>query len=302
MDTATCAPGVAAPGANASALEIGPIERDGRSLGRREATSRPVKRRSAWHGAAKSKPSKPRKSKRGTAVYAGAPFYRSTLGPIPAPKGTTIRQPGQFAAALASPRPFDGPIADPERQSAWRRVLAECGGDQARADVVLAARLRAAKAPRREAAPVERSKDWFVRHPGPDPQLVKWLHATRVEFAASFSKSRNAPCEQCGRPVVLVRSRKRVWCSEQCSRAWHNAKRARAQHPAKACRECGTTFQPIRADSIYCSPACRQSAYRHRGATVVSHIRYTEARAWVRPAVWLPLSATRRMSPLGFAA
>lgn len=120
--------------------DAGSNERDWRSVARRGATSRPVKRRSAWHGAAKSKP---RKSKRGTAVYAGAPFYRSTLGPIPAPKGTTIRQPGQFAAALASRRPYpDGPIADPERQALWRRVLAECGGDVARADVVLAARLR----------------------------------------------------------------------------------------------------------------------------------------------------------------
>jgi hypothetical protein len=31
-----------------------------------------------------------------------------------------------------------------------------------------------------------------------------------------------------------------------------------------ACRNCGTTFLPKRNDAGYCSPACRQKAYRGR--------------------------------------
>ena len=278
--------------------DAGSNERDRQSLGRGGATSSP-KRRSARHQ--KTATTKSRKIKLQCAEW----YFRA----LPEDRRSKFEiapwERASYAECLERHKRWrveNDAAPDKERQALWRATLAECGGDQARADVVLAARLRAAKAPRREAAPVERSKDWFVHHPGPDLALVKWLHATRAEFAASFSKSRNAPCEQCGRPVVLVRPRKRVWCSEQCSRAWYNGKRARAKHPARACHECGATFQPIRADSIYCSPACRQSAYRHRGATVVSNIRHTDARTWGSPAVWLPIEATRRIPPLELAA
>ena len=34
----------------------------------------------------------------------------------------------------------------------------------------------------------------------------------------------------------------------------------------RACRTCGRTYVPPRADGRYCSPACRQRAYRQRRA------------------------------------
>lgn len=298
MDTAASASGVAAPEAFSVVRKTGSDEHGATNIATAGTNSSP-QRRAAWRQ--KTATTKSRKIKLPCAEWYFRRLpedQRSKFEVAPwgrASYADSLERHGQW-------RVENDAAPDKERQALWRATLAECGGDQARADVVLAARLRAAKAPRREAAPVERSKDWFVHHPGPDLRLVEWLHATRAEFAASFSKSRNAPCEQCGRPVVLGRPRKRVWCSQRCSRAWYNRKRARAKHPAKACRECGTTFQPIRADSIYCSPPCRQSAYRHRGATVVSNIRHTDARTWGSPAVWLPIEATRRMPPLELAA
>lgn len=193
-----------------------------------------------------------------------------------------------------------------ERQALWRTALRQCGGDAARADVVLSAELRASNPPRREPAPIEPSKDWFVHHPGPDPQLVKWLHDSHAEWAARLSKSRDTHCEQCGVRVTLARPRKRIWCSEECSRAWYNAHRARAQHAEKACSQCGNTFQPTRADSRYCSHICRQAAYRRRGVTVLSDIRHNAAvpktTAIETYAVWNLSISRQRQPPLGRAA
>lgn len=160
----------------------GPNERDGRILAAGRATSS-VKRRSAWHGKAKAKP---RQAKRKTAVYAGAPYHRSMWGPVPAPKGSTIRQPGQFSAALASRRPFDEQISDPEGQALWRATLKECGGDVARADVLLAARLR---------SPL--TLEQIARHNARIDEALsawgrpKWLRATRP--TAVTAKAPRAP-------------------------------------------------------------------------------------------------------------
>ena len=76
------------------------------------------------------------------------------------------------------------------------------------------------------------------------------------------------PCESCGRPVHYRPSyrRRHVLCSSRC--AWLAASKRRsattgaARH--KACAVCGTVFDPPRADARYCSPACRQRAYRQR--------------------------------------
>lgn len=181
--------------------DAGSNEHGGRSLAERRANSSPVKRRSAWHQNAKPKARKP---KLRTTVYAGAPFYRSTWGPIPAPKGSTIRQPGQYAAAMASRQPFpDGPIADPERQGLWRATLMECG-DVARADCMLAARLRPPLTPEeiaRHNARIDEALSVWGR--------PKWLRATRPIAVATrppqapalkrsspaFGSHRLPPCE-----------------------------------------------------------------------------------------------------------
>jgi len=79
-----------------------------------------------------------------------------------------------------------------------------------------------------------------------------------------------APCESCGRPVidrvilgyVVLRH---ITCGEPaCQRAIRAAPaRARRRRPC-VCLGCGIEFKPARDDARYCSPACKQRAYRRR--------------------------------------
>ena len=78
------------------------------------------------------------------------------------------------------------------------------------------------------------------------------------------------PCEHCGRTVhnkSTHRRRSRTFCGERCEEQAASTsarqKRAEARTP-RPCQCCGETFEPARADLVYCSPACRQQAYRRR--------------------------------------
>jgi hypothetical protein len=82
-------------------------------------------------------------------------------------------------------------------------------------------------------------------------------------------------CEECGRPVVfgLVLPHRRFFCSRSCANKHyarpHNARRAEqraAQRANSTCAQCGHAFNPSRSDARYCSPACRQTAYRAAGS------------------------------------
>ena len=42
---------------------------------------------------------------------------------------------------------------------------------------------------------------------------------------------------------------------------WRHIVRRQEPNP-RDCDQCGDPFTPIRADARYCSPACRQKAYR----------------------------------------
>jgi hypothetical protein len=77
-------------------------------------------------------------------------------------------------------------------------------------------------------------------------------------------------CETCRRPVHTPRDyryRTRSFCSDRC-RALDQAKAkkvAREQGRApRQCASCFDTFEPTRADAIYCCGACRQKEYRQR--------------------------------------
>lgn len=62
------------------------------------------------------------------------------------------------------------------------------------------------------------------------------------------------------------------FCSEACKRkqasqryaAIARQRRAEARGPSRQCAVCGEPFEPARADARYCSPACKQKAYRVR--------------------------------------
>lgn len=76
------------------------------------------------------------------------------------------------------------------------------------------------------------------------------------------------PCAACAQMVVRGADPllKRVTCSHSCSTSL-TRKRNGNQGTGQGCAECGDRIDTGRADSRYCSPACRQKAYRQRKGT-----------------------------------
>ena len=77
------------------------------------------------------------------------------------------------------------------------------------------------------------------------------------------------PCEACGRQLLgrgTINTRAgdygspRRFCSRRCQRHWRNPPKGPT---ATTCETCGEGFEG-RTDASYCSPACRQKAYRAR--------------------------------------
>ena len=57
-----------------------------------------------------------------------------------------------------------------------------------------------------------------------------------------------------------------IWLSSECAlkyRAQRARERRRAARGTRMC-PCGREFAPVRSDGVYCSPACKQRAYRQR--------------------------------------
>jgi hypothetical protein len=89
------------------------------------------------------------------------------------------------------------------------------------------------------------------------------------------------PCEACGRRVAFQADewvidgydkrpgpeRQHVLCSEVCAYRYYNRLRSERSATARAgrsCEACGSAFDAVRSDQRYCSPACKQRAYRQR--------------------------------------
>lgn len=77
-----------------------------------------------------------------------------------------------------------------------------------------------------------------------------------------------APCASCGRAVIRNADPllQRVTCSHSCSTSLTRTRNG-GKGSGQPCDTCGTPVTQGRADSRYCSSACRQKAYRKR----VSH-------------------------------
>jgi hypothetical protein len=72
-------------------------------------------------------------------------------------------------------------------------------------------------------------------------------------------------CGNCGRLFHALASR---YCSDRCANIDRAARRREAREAARqcCCERCGHRFTAPRSDARYCSPACRQAAYRQRCA------------------------------------
>lgn len=74
------------------------------------------------------------------------------------------------------------------------------------------------------------------------------------------------PCRHCGRRFYGELARR--YCCDACGELARRERRPSRARPAylARCVECDALYVPARADARYCSPACRQSAYRRRKA------------------------------------
>jgi len=85
--------------------------------------------------------------------------------------------------------------------------------------------------------------------------------ATPKEQAAA---THEALCQGCTQPMLIPPGRAyTAVCSARCAQRRRRREISR-RRGLIACRNCGTTFLPKRNDAGYCSPACRQKAYRGR--------------------------------------
>ena len=86
-------------------------------------------------------------------------------------------------------------------------------------------------------------------------------------------------CSICGLPLEAGRRR---YCSPDCARDGHNAKRRRRSPARRRCRRCGSKFRPSRRGQLYCSGACRQSAYRERLRERIARLANFNASVFLR--------------------
>lgn len=70
-------------------------------------------------------------------------------------------------------------------------------------------------------------------------------------------------CPVCSRHLGRTNYWPAPYCSPECRRELRNSSR-RLERQEHKCETCRQPFTPPRADSRYCSPACRQKAYRQR--------------------------------------
>jgi hypothetical protein len=76
-------------------------------------------------------------------------------------------------------------------------------------------------------------------------------------------------CGGCDRPMFVPwigsPHRMQAFCCAPCQWTYqgHTRREARTLED-RPCQDCGATFTPKRKDSIYCSAACKQRAYRRR--------------------------------------
>lgn len=109
-----------------------------------------------------------------------------------------------------------------------------------------------------------RTKPALVCVPCGSGQVAPITWARVGHPAPGFPDLPPAPCEGCGRLVVLSADprRRRVVCSPKCATAVAPSK-VRPELPERGCEKCGALLDG-RTDREYCTGRCRQQAYRDR--------------------------------------
>ena len=101
-----------------------------------------------------------------------------------------------------------------------------------------------------------RHGDWIMFDDRPTEEQQRKAVEDAMRYGGTVSN-----CDYCGRYIVGAAKR---YCSDRCRNDAYMERR-RQRHEAKlrkSCAVCGKAFTAKRADAKYCSPACKQSAYR----------------------------------------
>lgn len=103
-----------------------------------------------------------------------------------------------------------------------------------------------------------------VPHAGRDDKQ----NLVMVAMQEFLERTEPTECEQCGVPLLLrpLRRRKRDTCSSACRAKLYKTETS-VPPAVTRCEGCGTEMHG-RSDRRYCSPACRQRAYRRRNRLV----------------------------------
>jgi hypothetical protein len=101
---------------------------------------------------------------------------------------------------------------------------------------------------------------------GPTP-MSEW-HTSRVRWYKVTGRGEvmePTPCAACGLPVIRNADPllQHVTCSHACTTSLTRIRNGN-QGSGQPCQTCGKQITTGRADSRYCSPKCRQKAYRRR--------------------------------------
>ena len=95
--------------------------------------------------------------------------------------------------------------------------------------------------------------------------------ARTAEVLAGCPRLLRPKCSYCGDLVTWSEKNFAVYCSSECRRnaeGKRRAERAKAARGRAKCKHCRRRFDAPRRDTRYCSPACRQAAYRARTRAV----------------------------------
>lgn len=96
--------------------------------------------------------------------------------------------------------------------------------------------------------------------------LLKEWYQEKVSGKEPDLRVRKIHCEGCG-AVFYTQVHSKRYCNGWCAKLgyWkHQRQKRLADRTDRVCAVCGKKFIPARSDALYCSNACRQSAYRQR--------------------------------------
>ncbi len=111
----------------------------------------------------------------------------------------------------------------------------------------------------------------------PPPPCEQCVTADKQSTCPSASRLSGCRCKGChgarrnrsGEPYGKDRGRRWAGYCWPCAGDQENARQRDLRRQARAnrpCKSCGRPFTGSRSDALYCSSACRQKAYRQRGA------------------------------------